>query len=309
MSLCPICNAELVCSLPNSFFVCKKCKVAVREEKYMPLKQEDIFDKQWAAGEENKILNHKIASFRARQIKKIKGIKNILDCGCGTGILVDLLEKKGFIVDGVDSSAANIDYARLNKAGNYYIQDIQKVDTGRKYDLIVASHLIEHLRSPEQFIKNLKRSLLLGGYLYIATPNLCAWTATSLWRSNLGGISGTDHRILYSPQSLSHLLQMNGFEISYCKTKTRFSRMLEETLMNIYLRSNLRTNPSINKKKHNRRPNNKHILSPLIFRVKKAYRVLINSKIVDFLFFVPNVISQMNKRGEELIILAKKVEE
>ena len=207
MVLCPICKDKLTTKIPNSaFYVCKKCETAIRKEKDMPHKQNNIYNDQWVLGEEQKRLNTKIAYYRLRQIKGIEGIERILDLGCGTGILVDLLTKNGYVVDGVDSSEANIDYARRHKKGNYFFQDIESFDTGNKYDLIIASHLIEHLRTPEKFFKKVKTSIQKGGFLYIATPNLSAWAAKSLWRENLGGISGTDHRILYSSKSLSTYL-------------------------------------------------------------------------------------------------------
>ena len=126
MVLCPLCKDKLTTKIGNSaFYVCKKCEMAIRKEEDMPHKQNSIYNNQWVLGEEQKSLNTKIAYYRLCQIKKIKGIKKILDVGCGTGILVDLLAKNGYIVDGVDSSQANIDYSKRHKQGNYLFQDIE----------------------------------------------------------------------------------------------------------------------------------------------------------------------------------------
>ncbi|MGV7224038.1 MAG: class I SAM-dependent methyltransferase [Nitrospinales bacterium] len=281
----------------------------------MPYKQNNIYNDEWALGVEQKRLNTKIAYYRLRQINKlhqIKGIKRILDLGCGTGILVDLLTTNGYVVDGVDSSQANIDYARHHKKGNYFLQDIESFDTRNKYDLIIASHLIEHLRTPEKFLKKVKSSLKKGAFLYIATPNLSAWSAKSLWRENLGGISGTDHRILYSSKGLSRLLSMYGFRIIYISTKTRFNRMLEEIIRTIYFKKF---------KAHVRQElNNAGKFYPgystsiteigsersyLIRALKKLYNFIKNSVSIDLLFFIPNKISETKNRGEELIIIGR----
>ena len=313
MILCPVCKTELIYKLPGSaFFICKECETAIREEKDMPFEQKNIYNEGWTLGEDQKVLNNKIAYYRLRQIKKIEGIERILDCGCGTGILVDLLSKNGYVVDGVDSSEANINYSKRHKQGNYLLQDIESLDIGNKYDLIIASHLIEHIRAPEKFLKKVKTTIKKGGFLYIATPNLSAWSAKSLWRENLGGICGTDHRILYSPKSLSRLLRMNNFEIIYYGTKTRFSRMLEEIIRTLYFKKF---------KAHDRQePNHtgKNILEsnpPVTKRgVKKTYHITVlkgiykfikDSIIIDLLFFIPNKISEIKNRGEELIIIAK----
>jgi len=184
MILCPICKDKLTTKISNSaFYVCKKCETAIRKEEDMPHKQNNIYNDQWVLGEEQKRFNTKVAYYRLCQINRlhqINGIERILDLGCGIGILVDLLAKNGYVVDGVDSSEANIDYARRYKKGNYLLQDIESFDTGKKYDLMIASHLIEHLRAPDKFFKKVKTSMQKGGFLYIATPNFSARAAKSL---------------------------------------------------------------------------------------------------------------------------------
>jgi len=316
MVSCPICNEILTSNIPNSaFYVCEKCEAAIRKEDDMPHKQHNIYNNEWVSGEEKKRLNTKVAHFRLRQInklKKTKGIEKILDLGCGTGILVDLLATNGYIVDGVDSSQPNIDYARSHKKGNYFLQDIESFETGKKYDLIIASHLIEHLRTPNNFFRKVRTSIKNSGYLYLATPNLSAWSAKSLWRKNLGGISGTDHRILYSPKSLSKLLAMYNFEVIYISTKTRFNRMLEEIIRTIFFKKykehvtqklnhtdEIYTNHNFNRKTSYK---TKHYF---IRTLKNIYNFTKDSIIIDLLFFIPNIISETKNRGEELIIICR----
>lgn len=307
MILCPICKSKLVSQLPNStFYVCNKCQLATRAEEDMPQKQNDIYDEQWTLGEEQKYINVKMAHYRLRQIKKMKSVKRISDIGCGTGILVDLLAQNGYIVDGIDTSKANIDYAKKNKRGNYFLQDIESFDAGDKYDLIIASHLIEHLRTPGGFLRKVKNLLKKNGLLYIATPNLSAWSPKSLWRKNLGGICGTDHRILYSFKGLSKLLSMNNFSVICHGTKTRSGRMLEEIVRALYLKSS---------KAPSARTDYTDFSTPIIKRgpiktcflriMKKIYKFVKNSLITDLLLFIPNKISEVKGRGEELIVIAR----
>ena len=45
MILCPVCKTELIHKLHGSaFFICKECETAIRKEKDMPQKQNDIYN-------------------------------------------------------------------------------------------------------------------------------------------------------------------------------------------------------------------------------------------------------------------------
>jgi SAM-dependent methyltransferase len=43
------------------------------------------------------------------------------------------------------------------------------------FDIVIASHIIEHVVNPDQFILEAKRVLKKNGLLIVATPNLAAW--------------------------------------------------------------------------------------------------------------------------------------
>jgi len=45
------------------------------------------------------------------------------------------------------------------------------------FDVVVASHIIEHLRNPVQFLKECHRVLKKGGLLYLYCPNFCSVNA------------------------------------------------------------------------------------------------------------------------------------
>lgn len=43
------------------------------------------------------------------------------------------------------------------------------------FDIVIASHIIEHVVNPDQLILEAKRVLKKGGLFIVATPNLAAW--------------------------------------------------------------------------------------------------------------------------------------
>ena len=117
---CPFCNDMLKDKLIDNFYFCGKCEVAIRGESDMPLSGINIYNKEWVNSQENKT-NLKRAFFVQKMVSKISGIKKILDIGCGSGILVDLLNRNGYTADGIDTSSNAIEFAKCNRKGNFYV--------------------------------------------------------------------------------------------------------------------------------------------------------------------------------------------
>jgi len=70
---------------------------------------------------------------------KKHNVKSVLDIGCGTGKIDNLLMKKGFEVLGLDSSNEMIEYARENYPGIIFKHmDAENFKLDRKFDAIIA---------------------------------------------------------------------------------------------------------------------------------------------------------------------------
>ena len=226
---CPLCGKPLGTRLIADFWLCRDCEVAVRCENDMPLKKIDIYNQDWVkAQEESKYILRK-SRYLATKIKELRGVRCILDIGCGTGILVDILSQGGYITTGIDSSSNAIEVAKSHRQGNFVLASVECFQSERKYDLIVAAQLIEHLREPRDFLAKVRTLLKPEGY-----PNLKSWSKRSLWRRRIGGMFyGTDHRICYTPRSLTRLLCDHGFNIYKVITK-RYSPTVFVELMSTF---------------------------------------------------------------------------
>ena len=301
---CPFCKKPLKTKLIADFYFCKVCEIAVRNERDMPVSGVEIYDRDWVRSQESEKTNFMRASYALKQVKNLHEIRTVLDVGCGTGILVDTLNRSGYIADGIDTSAEAIEFAKSNKKGNFYLSSIESFKSERKYDLIIATQLIEHLRRPEEFLTNVKKVLKVGGYLYIETPNLYSWSKKSIWRRRIGGMFyGADHRICYTAKSLAHLLRNNGFIVYKTFTKTYSPTMFVEIIKPLISafakkekeQKELPTANSTEEKNRN--------LFISIF--KNIYKQIRDSFIVDILLFIPNKISEINDRGNQLIVIAE----
>ena len=87
----------------------------------------------------------------------------ILDYGCGEGVLSTLIAERGFKVIGIDISKPNISVAKRvarekGLAINFLIGDGENLPFKSKaFDLVIASHVLEHLPDIKQGFKELKR--------------------------------------------------------------------------------------------------------------------------------------------------------
>jgi len=113
---------------------------------------------------------------------KIKRSDTVLDIGCGSGMVTrKIAEKVGCRVIGVDRSEDCIQHANKrskNKKNIKFVvgsmENLPFMDN--KFDVIIASHIIEHLKDPENALCEVRKKLKKSGRLIITTPNY-----KSLW--------------------------------------------------------------------------------------------------------------------------------
>lgn len=114
-----------------------------------------------------------------RSAQPLKGM-NILDVGCGGGILSEPLARLGASVTGVDACKENIEIAKFHsnkdnqtKNINFICSTIEEFaeNSDTKFDAVVASEIIEHVDNPQLFITSMSSLLKDGGDLFITTLN------------------------------------------------------------------------------------------------------------------------------------------
>lgn len=84
------------------------------------------------------------------------------------------------------------------------------------FDVVVASQLLEHLKSPRYLIEEVYRVLRPGGYLIVSTPNLSSWhnILFLLFGVQPPGLSITrDHRFLLTVQGIVNLIKLGKFKV------------------------------------------------------------------------------------------------
>ena len=117
-----------------------------------------------------------IENFKLKnKIKPLNRI-NILDIGCGGGLLSEPMQRLGANVTGIDASIKNIKIAKLhaqkNKLSiNYLCSSPEKFKTKKKYDVILNMEIVEHVDDLNFFLKSCSKLLKKNGLMFIATIN------------------------------------------------------------------------------------------------------------------------------------------
>lgn len=100
---------------------------------------------------------------------------NVLDVGCGNGLISMSLGKAGHNVFGIDISQKAIEKANeKNNLPNVKFAVAgaeQLAETETKYDAVVCSEVLEHLNEPSSLLKYIYRSMKDDGILIVTVPN------------------------------------------------------------------------------------------------------------------------------------------
>ena len=141
---------------------------------------------------------------------------SVLDVGCATGALLSALKAKGWNVKGVEISGPQTVYCRKQglDVSNLPLEENHFSDN--TFDVVLASHVIEHLNNPLAFAEEIKRILKPNGCFFVTTPNIAGFQSRifgSRWRSAI-----FDHLYLFSGRTLRKLLEKAGFTVERAKT-------------------------------------------------------------------------------------------
>ena len=100
---------------------------------------------------------------------------DVLDIGCAEGSVLKEIKRRfpGSRVTGVEPGRGFADFAK-SYIGCEIFDDIDHLVAARhrRYDLIIANHILEHIAFPAEFLESLGSLLKHDGSLYLDVPNL-----------------------------------------------------------------------------------------------------------------------------------------
>jgi len=101
---------------------------------------------------------------------------NILDIGCGGGLISEPMARLGANVTGIDASEKNINVAKLHskKNGlkiNYLNSSPENLKHIEKFDIILNLEIVEHVNNVNLYIRSCYKLLKKNGLMFTATLN------------------------------------------------------------------------------------------------------------------------------------------
>ncbi len=146
---------------------------------------------------------------------------NILDIGCGGGLISEPMSRLGGAVTGIDASEKNIKIAQLHaKKNNLNIRYLKKspeqLNEFEKFDVILNLEIIEHVDNVNLYIDSCYKLLKKDGIMFTATLNR---TLTSYLKAIIGAeyilrwlpIGTHDWNKFIKPEELEKLLIAKNF--------------------------------------------------------------------------------------------------
>jgi 2-polyprenyl-3-methyl-5-hydroxy-6-metoxy-1,4-benzoquinol methylase len=114
---------------------------------------------------------------RTRQQELLKALegytrgRRLLDVGCGLGQLLETAKDEGWDAVGIDLSETAILLCHRRGLSAFNTDFFHGSLDEQRFDVIVMSELIEHVPSPQRFLKRAEELLEDDGVLYLTTPN------------------------------------------------------------------------------------------------------------------------------------------
>ena len=186
----------------------------------------DKLSKEWWDENGKFRVLHEIRPLRMQYIldqlnsKKINNLE-VLDLGCGGGLISESLARLKANVTGIDFVKSNIDIAKAhaknsNLSINYIKGDIENLNLNKKFDLIVMFEVLEHLDDWKRFLVNISRNLKKNGLFVISTINrniLSKYTAIYFAENILGWIPKGTHEFekFIKPEEIKDCMNYNNF--------------------------------------------------------------------------------------------------
>ena len=226
---CPLCgsdDAKTVAEIADYVekfrnVICLRCALVYANPQPTPAELEAYYAGQFIQG------RHQIASVdeaRERARKKgsqakysVEGLRDgltpssrALEIGCSYGFLLNALKQAtGASVEGVEPSDVSGRFAEAEFNFPVFHGSVEAYlasPVTEGYDLIIISHVLEHLADPVRVLKELRKRLKPGGRLYVCVPDV-----THL-QEPPETFFQVPHLTSFSPWSLSFALWQAGWK-------------------------------------------------------------------------------------------------
>jgi SAM-dependent methyltransferase len=153
--------------------------------------------------------NQVITALTQQFVKDCSDGYRVLEVGCGTGNVLQALEKacsRGVVV-GMDLFAEGLAFARKRTSCALVQGDVEQPGFGVPFDVVGAFDVVEHLPDDLRILRSFHAMLRPGGMLLLTVP-----AYRSLWSYF---DEASHHCRRYEPRDLRQKLDQAGFEVEF----------------------------------------------------------------------------------------------
>lgn len=178
----------------------------------------DVYEKE--AREETQLTSYEYELARLKKEKILTEAQSegsVIEIGCGEGQIINYVKAKEKL--GVDISPTRIRQAtqnarKIREKTMFQTGDAEKLaGFKKKYDVIIASELVEHLPEPGKFFRGAKNLMGDGSIMILTTPNIFSLRRI-LAKIFFGRSGDKTHLHTFSPKRLEELLKSEGFTVT-----------------------------------------------------------------------------------------------
>lgn len=147
---------------------------------------------------------------RLDDLKRFVREGRFLEIGCSTGELLDAASSS-FTVTGVEADEGTSRAAAMRGLDVFNGTLCEARFPDGRFDAAAMYHVIEHVPSPRQELRELCRVIKPGGWLVLETPNIATvWYRLlgARWRQFI-----PDHIFFFTPKTIIRLCENGGFEV------------------------------------------------------------------------------------------------
>jgi 2-polyprenyl-3-methyl-5-hydroxy-6-metoxy-1,4-benzoquinol methylase len=105
------------------------------------------------------------------RIEKEKQPGSLMDVGCGRGIFLQVARRRGWLVSGIDPSAASISEAEKSLKGRIFCATLDSLAAEHSHDVVTLINVLDHMLDIRKEISYARALLKDGGLLYLRFPN------------------------------------------------------------------------------------------------------------------------------------------
>ncbi len=149
------------------------------------------------------------------------GQGRVLDIGAGIGEVIDVFREEGWTTHAIEMNKVAVEWLRKRGFDEVFHGPLEDYATTRKYDIIMAWGVVEHVVQPDDFLERIHDLLAPGGLFVSEVPHgqcLLVDMARKTGMDPKRILMGEQHIVLYSIQAYIRLHERNGFQKVHLQT-------------------------------------------------------------------------------------------